>query len=539
MAKITIDQFRGEATGVTPRLIPPGFAQSSLDADLRKRTLRGIRDREPSGIDVGLANPDTLYRYRDQLWLAFAGDIDVVRSPLADDPFKRIYWTGQGAPKMAAVDTATAGLPPYPNQSYELGVPAPDFSLTAAGSGGEQPDTVITTFYVHTYVTVYGEEGPPSLPSNSVERWDLDGAGNGWVDLSIPGVVGVGNRNITLIRIYRSEFGGDFNFVADVPAGTATYRDQVASENMLTPIESVEWDAPSENMIGLMLGPAKSMVGFFDNVICFSESNIPHAWPVRYRITVQDDIIGMAESAAGIVVATRGKPVLLVGSTPESIAPLEIDADQACVAKRSVVDMGPYVVYASPDGLVAIGPDGSKMLTDKLLELDEWRAINPYSFNAYRESDRYLAFYTDSLGNDKTLAFSPERGFEFLTGFSTAAFYDKYDDILYVANGSALDKFDRGDRKPFVWRSGIFEVQPGTSLTCAKIVADQYPLTLRVYARKNNAVELQYVLAVESTQIFRLPVAPVGPLGREWQFELAGDTEIFSAQFAQSPSEIV
>lgn len=535
MAKITIDQFKGAATGVTPRLIPAGFAQSTLDADLRLRTLRGIRNAQSTGINTGISNPATVFRYRDQHWMAWSTDVDVVRSPLPNDQYARIYWTGDGAPKMAAVDSATVGLPPYPSSSVDLGVPPPPAPVTVSPSGGEEPTTVVTAFYTHTYVTEYGEEGPPSPPSLAVQRWDIDGQGNGYVDVGIP-AINAGARNITKVRIYRSEFGGDFNFVDEVIAGTANYRDSVPSEQLLTPLESTEWDVPPETMQGLIHGPSRSLVGFFDNVVCFSESGFPHAWPARYQIPLADDVVGIARSAAGIVVATRGKPVLLVGSTPESIAPLEIDTDQACLAKRSVVDMGSFAVYASPDGLVAIGPEGSRLLTDTLLEREAWQQLNPYSFNAYRESDRYLAFYTDKSGTSKTLAFSPSRGFEFMSGHYSAAYYDKYDDALYVANGSTLDIFDRGaTRKPFLWRSGIFEVQPGTTFSCGKLIAASYPLTLRMYA----AGVQQFEITVPSPRPFRLPPASADPLIREWEIELAGSHEVFSLQIAQSMSELV
>ncbi len=534
MAKVAVSEFKGELTGVTPRLIPNGFAEQSVDADLRERTLRGIRDQITAvGTDTGISNPLTIFRYRDQHWLAFTVDADVVRSPIADDPYKRIYWTGDGKPRMAAVDTATAGVPPFPNQSYDLGVPAPSGDIVAAGDAiNEEPVIALDTAYVHTYVTVYGEEGPPSDPSNIVVRWDSDDGTEGYVDLTIPTIDSM-NLDVTKYRIYRTESSGEYLFVAEVAAGVTTYRDVVKSEDLLTPLVSAEWVPPHQDMIGLTHGPADSMIGFFDNVLCLSEPGQPHAWPIGYRITMDDDIVAVAESAAGYVVGTKGKPVLLLGDDPISMQPQEIDIDQACLSKRGMVDVGPYAVYPSPDGLVAIGPGGARIITSELLERDEWATLNPYSFDAYRESDRYLCFYNN--GTPSTFAFSPERGFEFISGWSSAAHYDRYDDVLYVANGTVLEKFDRGNRRTYRWRTGIYVIQPGTQFKAGKVSAAGYPVTLRGFV---GGVE-QWAITVTSIAPFRVPPAVSGPNTREWQFEVETDQEVFDFQIAQSMSEII
>lgn len=529
MTKIAIDQFFGEATGVTPRLIKTGYAEYARDVDVRKRTLRGIRDEGTSAIDVGVGNPGTIFRYTGSLWLAWSDDVDVVRSPIIDDAFDRIYWTGDGVPKMAASDSATAGSPPYPNASFTLGVPAPQFAPSVAGSGGEEPDTAITTSYVYTYVTAYGEEGPPSPPSALATRWD-DG---GYVDLTIPPVNAPG-RDIDIVRIYRSEFGGVFQYVDEVPAATASYRDEVRSEQLLTPLESTNWDPPNGSMTGLMRGPANSLAGFFGNKVCFSESNYPHAWPIGYRLTLEDSIVGMAQSAAGIVVATTGRPYLIVGASPESMAAVQIENDQAGTSKLSMVDMGDYVMYASPDGLVAVG-QGSQLVTKELLEREAWQALNPYTIKAFREGDRYLAFYEGNGGG--TFAFSPNRGFEFFTGSAETAYYDRFSDILYFAQpDGSLSTFDRGTRRTYTWRSGIFEVPPGTTFSCGKVIAAEYPVTIRL---KSPTHGLQVEQVISNHQMFRLPPSPYGPSIREWQIEIESDKEVFSIQIAQAPAELV
>lgn len=529
MTAIRITRFLGEATGVTPRMIPDGFAQKMLDADVRKGTLRPVRGFLPDAQSVAMTDPATIYRYVSGHWLAFAGDVDVVRSPLADDAWERIYWTGDGVPKMASVTNATAGVAPYPNAYYELGVPAPTVIPSVAASGGQEPDTSVRTVYAYSYVTEYEEEGPLSLPSAEVVRWDADEAGNGWVDVTIPPIAATG-RNITKVRIYRSESGGEWFYVTDVLAGTGVYRDAIKTQALGIAAISIDWDPPNPAMIGLTRMPGGFMAGFFGNVLCFSEPGYPHAWPLSYRLTFDDDIVGIAVSATGLVVCTTGQPVLVVGATPSAMDAVKIEARQACVSKRSIVDMGDFVVYASPDGLVAIGGNSAQMMTEELLERDAWQALNPASIHACREGDRYLAFYDN--GTQACFAFS-KRGFEPMTGWASAAYYAAQEDVLYLAQGASLMRFDAGAVKPFAFRTGIYEVQQGTSLSCGKIIAANYPITLTAFA---DGVQV-YSFPVTSNQMFRLPAGFARV--REWEFSLSGSHEVFSLQLAGAPVELV
>ncbi len=528
MTAISVMQFYGEAAGVTPRLIPQGYAQQASNCDVSMMTLRGIKSPEATEHDTGIIDPKAIYKYPNGLWLAWDNDVDVVRSPLADDAYERIYWTGDGAPKLAAIDTATAGSAPYPNVSYTLGVPAPDNEITISSEpSGTEPDTAVKTVYSHSYISTYGEEGPLSAASAIATRWD-DG---GDVTINIPSITATG-MVISKVRIYRSEDGGEYNHVVDLAAGTGSFVDSVNTDELGGTSVSIEWDPPNENMRGLTVIPGGFMAGFFDNVLCFSEPGYPHAWPISYRLRFDDDIVGIAVSASGIVVCTRGMPYLVVGSVPSSMDMVKVETPQSCLSKRSIVDMGDYALYASPDGLVQIG-NGAGLVSGNLMTRDRWKSLNPSSIHAYRESDRYLAFYTDTGGNSGAFSFSAARGFEFFDLSCSTAFYEPYEDVLYMASDTGLLAFDAGERTSYTWRSGIFEVQPGTSFTCGKIVAANYPVSLTV----NVGLTELYTITAESDRMFRLPAGRIDR--REFDFTLSSEFEVYSVQLAQSPSELI
>lgn len=64
-------------------------------------------------------------------WFHWVDPVDVVRSPTAGNVDDRIYWTGDGKPKMTYSPIAVQGATrEYPLNSYDLGVPAPASSPT-------------------------------------------------------------------------------------------------------------------------------------------------------------------------------------------------------------------------------------------------------------------------------------------------------------------------------------------------------------------------------------------------------------------------
>ena len=84
----------------------------------------------------------------------------------------------------------------------------------------------------------------------------------------------------------------------------------------------------------------------------FSEPNLPHAWPHEYPIDF--DIVGIATYGQYVAVLTTSFPYLFQGIDPAAMSSSKVNLPQACVSKRSIIETGNGVIYASPDGLVEI-----------------------------------------------------------------------------------------------------------------------------------------------------------------------------------------
>ncbi|MCU1717314.1 hypothetical protein [Pseudomonas sp. 5P_3.1_Bac2] len=537
MTSIAITSFKGELPALTPRLLQPSNAQAARNVNLRKGSLRAENAPLPVLGIGGVINPSSIYRYPfgnngAGFWFAW-GDgqqVDAAKSPLAKDAWSRVYWTGDSFPKMAPIGVATQGAGPYPSGFYRLGIPAPASApLVKEPAGSEAPPaTTVGATYVVTYVSAYGEEGPPSSASNIINRWDgTEDQLPGKVNVQLPPAPN-GPYNIVSKRLYRSESGGEFLYLADFPVAQGSWVDAVNSDELGIACPSLTWDMPDPAMVGLVEMPNGIFAGFFDNTLCFCEPYYPHAWPIDYQISFPDKIVGIGVTTAGLVVATTGRPRLVTGTTPSAMTAADPDADRVCASRGSVVDMGEYVVYASTEGLVAISGGEPQLITDGVLTPEQWQALNPASIHACRYEGRYLAFYDGGC-----FALAPGEGIEFIDAQAANSYYDIAASTLYLIQGSTIAKWRGGAAMTYRWRSKVFEFPPGSAnFSCGKVVAAAFPVRLRVIADGATALDAE----VGSNQMFRLPPGYAG--AREWQVEASGSSEVFSIQIANTPSEL-
>lgn len=540
--KIQHSAFRGELPILDARLLPENNAQRARNVYLKRGTLKP--ERAPLGVQSlpSIANPSTLYRYPNGnngqgFWLTWGmgRNVHAVKSPLANDDFSRVYWTGDGPPKMGGISQITSGTPPYPGSSYRLGVPAPVSAPTVSEPGGrvsvnERPPTMLETSYVVTLITRFGEEGVPSLASNIIERWDMiEGApAGGSVKLSLPGIPS-GSHDIVTKRVYRAESGGIYQHVADVNASTSTYTDSITSAQLGRSLPSVEWDMPDARITGLIALPGGILAGFFDNTLCFSEAYLPHAWPVAYQLAFKDNIVAIGATSSGLVVATQGQPYLVSGSSPEAMSPMQLDVDQPCVSARSLVDMGEYIIYAGHDGLAAAGGRDARVVTADVFTREQWQALNPKTMHAYRYDGRYVVFYDGGC-----MVFTPGEGVEFLDINASGGYHDIAAGTLYLIQGNAIKAWGQGDAMALTWRSRLHEFPPGSAgFSCGKVIASSYPVRLIIRADGNSVLDAD----ITDTGMFRLPAGYT--LCRDWDIEIQTNNEVQSIQIATSPSELI
>jgi hypothetical protein len=178
MTTISVTSFKPEAPRQERRNLAPEYASECVNVD----TSRGLIEpfRKASTIYTSLTSGiQTIYHYKfgdSTYWLTWPRVVDVAKSTVPQDTLGRIYFTGDGEPRMSTYTASISGGGPYPFQSFVLGVPSPKTAPTVAGSAG---GTTVTRSYVYTFRTALGEESGPSGPTiasgNDAGTWTISG----------------------------------------------------------------------------------------------------------------------------------------------------------------------------------------------------------------------------------------------------------------------------------------------------------------------------------------------------------------------------
>ena len=531
MAYFKLNTFNGIAPLIEPRLLRNEVGVKCQNANLESGNLRPLFTNSTELTTVG-TDITSFYFYRfgnTRYPLEFADDVDVVPGPIADDAFDRLYWTGQTYPRMASSTQITTGTgTAYPRSSFRLGVEAPAAAPSAATPTGTDDGTQIkySTAYVYTFVTAFGEEGPPSDPSNVVTK--VDGQSIVVTMSSING--SKSNTNYTHKRLYRSNTGSnttDFQFVTEVTIATTSFTDTKNNEALGEIIPSTFWIGPPDDdstlypngqMKGLTAVGNGIFAGFSGKRICFSEPFLPHAWPVAYRVTLEDEIVGISMAGNVLFIGTKGTNYIASGTDPQAMAIQKLEAAEPLKYKRSLVDMGGYCIYTGPDGLIAVENGQVTNLTEQLMSTHQFNANNHGATPGFRpeaagmHEGKYVGYTSFEAGG---IIYDPKGGMNSLTTVDSLVnrddntrlyvkgfFTDPDTNELYVLKGGIggspptvkLERFDdpsTDTTRTVTFRSKELVLPKPTSMNFVKVVASSYTgtgVTIKVYG--DNTITL-------------------------------------------------
>lgn len=371
--------------------------------------------------------------------------------------------------------------------------------------------------YLTTWVTTWGEESAPSLPSVLLDKVDTE---SDTVVVSRP-VNTVSAELQAGWRLYRSNSGTDktaFQLVVGKAGDTgavfdgdtflyfdktlATFTDNRSSKDLGEVIPSVTWLKPDSRLKGLTGMANGMMAGFYDNVICFSEAYTPYAWPIEYQLTVKYPIVGIAAFGSNLFVLTRGSPYLLTGSDPASISATEMPSNQACVSARSIcaVEMG--VLYASPDGVCYADTSGVQVITQGIIARDLWQQLNPSTiFGVVHEGVYYMR--NDGATGDCLALDMVAKKLVTLDLTASAFFVDKITDTLFAASGTTLKALFNGTgKRTAVYKTGIINVGKATPMAWLQVFSD---FSASVEVKWYGDGVLRHTATVTSIEPVRLP----------------------------------
>lgn len=524
--KINIRKFRGATTGVTDNLLTAESAISAEDCNFDEGDLRSFVGTSVVKV-LGVSSIMTLDRHRGE-FITKESVVDLVDQPLADDIYNRKYYTGEGSFRAHAIDLA------YPDH-YEPGPQQPYIAMTAVekltGTG-----TVEERSYSFTFVSRYGEEGPPSpITDTSLNTFKSDSE----VYLSKIEAPELGHA-ITKLRLYRTASGAvyqsDYYWVKDyyLPVitiwesgssnandgdivsyerengtnilyeclydscsndpddsvygfnGSGTQRwkyysilDDVNTLSMLSTgrqCPSEEYlNAPS-NLQGLTGAGNGMLAGFYGKNIVFSVPNYPHAWPAK-ELTTEYTIIGLGHYAGITIALTNGPPIFYAGTHPNNMAEVGSGNKYPCVSKRSIVSGNGGCFYATTHGLVRTSLNGTDLITENIFSKQEWAALNSEDLHGYLFQDKYFGFNTVA-GTAFIIDFN--RGDRTtLSDVAYAAYVPPEGDKFYMAvntaDGFVIQEWEGNgySHRKYSWRSKWFDMGKKATLIAARLSIDE------------------------------------------------------------------
>ena len=595
MAYFKVEQFNGIAPVIAPRLLADGVGQIAENVTLNSGRLTPLRttSQVTSGFSSGVSalSNDTrtsIWRYTPEstdYWLQWNEDVDAVDGPLPKDTHDRIYFTGQDYPRVGSEASMISGAT-YPAVSYRLGVKAPslpgNISLARAANNlaTETPNTVC---YVFTYVTGFGEEGPPSAATDTIDVTDTqtDGSTNQTVTIAnLPAAISYSSGGVYAtghkLRIYRSNTGSNttaFQFVGESTNFGGSFVDSLDGDELGEVIPTTYWIGPPDDdsstypegpMKGLTAMPNGMFAGFAGRRLCFSEPYLPHAWPVSYRITTEDRIVGIAMAGNALLVTTEGNPYVVFGADPSSMQAVRLEAAYACTNKRSIVDMGDYAMYASPDGLVAVAANEVELVTESLIDPYDWvNNYAPTTIQGFLHEGTYVGFYSTGTSDRAGFMFDPRRGknaFTTLTVSSTedprGGYYDPQDGQLYLIDTTStnrkIQKFQGNTTlSTMKWKSKKFVTPNPTSMAWVSVTAEAYPFTVSVWAdgtlvyvgvvtESSGTKTLQVTTpsGISNSTIYETVMRLPSNVAKEWEVQVESTKNINELCIAESIDEI-
>jgi hypothetical protein len=478
MAAIKIIAPRGARPYVDGKhMLGDSDASDCYNCVFESGSVRGFYENENTA-DSASANTKTIYKYEptgDFFYWETQTDIASVFRDQTDE--KIIYTTDSFASVPKYTQGSMIGSGGTVATERTLGIPAPGGIPSTSKNGSETDEpSYDTRAYVYTWVdSALGWESAPSLSSSPIT---IDTAGQ-TVTVSGLGSAGpAGNYNVDKKRIYRTnttDATTQYQFVDEINVTATSYVDSITAANLGEVLPTSDWDAPDEDMVGVVNHPAGFVCGFIkgSNKLCFSEPGYFYAWPIKYRIEVGYKIVGLTILGSALVVMTEGKTYMVSGSTPSSMLPREMPGSYPCISKRSIVEVGGEVCYASTDGLVGVSPSGLRLITKQLFTKNQWQDESPADMVGARWRGLYLASMNGAVWAIPTK--NPEVGLTRRVMSFRAVTNDAATDDLYFVNASSttIKQFASGNAKDsaaWLWTSKTFVFPTPVNFSVARII---------------------------------------------------------------------
>lgn len=575
--RIILTEFRGIAPKFDEDQIAVGYAVTSDNTRPGRLMLEPWK--APKDVVLG-SMPNNLvesvFFYEHDVdptkWFTWIDRTYAVKAPLINDAYDMVIIASDGADAQVTdssqhgIGGADSGAP----AAYPLGIPRPDAPIVSGETdpnpgwtdpGGLTDDEFDDTYvsYITAYIDGWGRIGPVSAPSASVihreHEFQSVYEATLTLDTDMPPIASVG-RGLPQMRIYRSNFSagavGDYQFLKDVDAGTSTTKDAVFSGDLLDAPINEDWIGPPNNtpaeypngtMEKVIVVAGEFMCGHSTRILCFSEPDAPHAWPVEYYKVFQERIITVIASGANVVVLTSGFPYVVTGVHPSNMSPTRLADQIPCISALGVAEINDAIYYVAENGLYEVKGFGlTNVIKDTMTEA-EWRELGTTTIRLSVYDDR---LFISSQVAGKTYVFTPGN---IQDGLRVADFDPQCttqlvdtNDLAFIERGdSKLVVFDSHDTDymALAWKSKVYSFVEPITFNCARVRSKSFPVTIKVVLEHEHGTH-EVTKVVTDSDWFWLGI---DYRGLRWWAEVTSTLgterpEIHNFQIATSPQEL-
>jgi len=455
---------------------------------------------------------------------------------------------GSGATATATIAGEITGLTlNEPGSGYSS---APTVTFSGGGGSGAIAeasllDVAETRSYLYTHVTEFGAVAEESAPSPaSIVECNYSGDEVVISGFSSPPS---GNYNFKYRRLYRSVIGGtstNYQLIAEIPLATSSYSDTLEGTALGATLTSLYFNPPPETLQGIVSLPNGMLAGFTGNEVWFCEPYLPHAWPSIYTLTTEYPIVGLGVFNNSLFVGTTKNPYIITGSSPGSMFQEKLPMLQPCVSKKSIASDQFGVLYASPNGLVGVGPGLQDVISTPLYTRDEWQAINPSSMIGELYNNMYFGFYNvGGVYNSIVLMRGDIPPLSTLTVTAKGAFVDQTTGKIYALSNVdnkvyALDSSTTSNTI-YNWKSKRFSLPKPLNFSSLQVHANYEYMVANAGSYINVKVYADGVKVFDSNVTDPTPVRMAsGFKAFDWEIEFTGNVPFRRFAMATTTTEL-
>ena len=261
--------------------------------------------------------------------------------------------------------------------------------------------------------------------------------------------------------------GADFSFLDDFD-----------SKLLIDGLKTDEYEAPPDDLQGILQIGGNILAGFVENEVYFSEPNEPHAWPRDYTVVLEHNVVGMAAIAGSLLVLTESYPYVLSVTDPAAgISVQRIDVQYPCLNRKSIATMTYGIVYATHGGLALYSPfAGPQILTRENHHSDTWNeALDPATLVGSFYNEVYIAAHS---GGGIVFDRDEQAGGQFVDLDVTfnSIWYDALHNRLYFTAGAGNTIYEWNSLaqppQTQIWKSKVVKTPDMINLGAARVIAD-------------------------------------------------------------------